>query len=82
MGIEYEKRRARLTDFVSVEDAEGLLAWLQAHPKGTVDLHACTHLHAANLQVLMVAKPTVSAWPQDASLADWLRDAMNKPQGV
>lgn len=76
MGIELQKKRAILTDFVTVEDAEGLLAWLQSHPKGTLDLSRCEHLHAANLQVLMAAKPTITAWPADARLADWLRHAL------
>ena len=59
-----------------VEDAEGLLAWLQSHPKGTLDLSRCEHLHAANLQVLMAAHPTIAIWPLDASLANWLRQAL------
>ena len=76
MGLELKKNRATLTDFVTVEDAEGLLAWLQSHPKGTLDLSRCEHLHAANLQVLMAAHPTIAIWPLDASLANWLRQAL------
>lgn len=76
MGIELKKNRAILADFVTVEDAEGLLAWLQSHPKGTLDLSRCEHLHAANLQVLMAARPAIAAWPTDVRLADWLRQAL------
>jgi hypothetical protein len=76
MGIEYDKKSARLIDFVSVEDAEGLLDWLQKTPKGKLDLSACTHLHAANLQVLMAAKPTVAVWPNNEELAGWLKNAL------
>jgi hypothetical protein len=77
MGIEYDKKTARLIDFVSVEDAETLLEWLQANPKGRLDLTACTHLHAANLQVLMAAKPPIAAWPANPDLALWLQSALN-----
>jgi hypothetical protein len=76
MSIEYMKKTARLTAFVSVEEAEGLLEWLQANPKGKVDLAGCTHLHAANLQVLMAANPNIDAWPEDADLARWLKGAL------
>jgi hypothetical protein len=76
MGIEYTKKAARLSGFVSVEEAEGLLEWLQANPKGKLDLADCQHLHAANLQVLMVARPNIAAWPENTDLALWLRHAL------
>lgn len=77
MAIEYSKKTAKLTGFVSVDDAEALLEWLQRHPKGTINLSACSHLHPANLQVLMAACPPVQAWPQDAQFAAWLKNALN-----
>lgn len=76
MPITYEKTTARLSGFITVEDAEGLLEWLQAKPRRKVDLSACQHLHTANLQVLMALNPTISAWPEDPSLASWLRGAL------
>ena len=77
MGIVYDhKRKASLVDFVSVEDAEGLLEWLVANPKGKIDLAACTHLHAANLQVLMAAKPAIASWPANEALALWIKSAI------
>lgn len=78
MGIRYGDKQAILEDIVTVEEAEGLLEWLQTHPDATIDLAACTHLHAANLQVLMAAKPTIAAWPADAGLADWLKRALQE----
>jgi alpha-D-ribose 1-methylphosphonate 5-triphosphate diphosphatase PhnM len=77
MTITYKKSKAVLSDVVSVEETEGLLEWLQAHPKGKLDLSGCVHLHTANLQVLMAARPSIAAWPQDAGLAAWLRAALN-----
>lgn len=76
MGIEYKKTIACLIDYISVEEAEGLLEWLQRQKKPKVDLSACTHLHAAVLQVLMAARPTIAAWAEDADLSAWLRSAL------
>lgn len=81
MGITYDRKRAGFTDLVSVEEAEGLLEWLRANPKSKLDLAACTHLHAANLQVLMAAKPNIAAWPENAELALWIKGALNLKQG-
>ena len=79
MAIEYKKNRAVFSDVVSVEEAEALLEWLQKKSAAKVDLAACTHLHPANLQVLMAAKAVVSAWPRDTGLAGWLRSALMAP---
>lgn len=76
MAIEYQRRTARFHDIVGVEEAEVLLEWLQKQPKGRIDLSACTHLHAANLQVLMAAKPVIGAWPKNANLRVLLKSAL------
>ena len=78
MPVEYSKKTARFTEVVSVEEAEGLLEWLQGQKNPQIDLAACTHLHAANLQVLMAARPAIVGWPKDESLARWLRNALNE----
>jgi hypothetical protein len=72
MGIEYKKALAIFSENVSVEDAEGLLDWLVKNPKGKINLVACTHIHAANLQVLLATKPVIAAEPKDADLQKWL----------
>jgi hypothetical protein len=72
MPIEFKSGCAFFLDAVSVEEAEGLLEWLQQQPSAKVDLSACCHLHTANLQVLMAAKPVISSWPEDAKLRAWL----------
>ena len=76
MPIEYKKKQVLLCDIVSVDEAEGLLEWLQNKPGARVDLSQCTHLHPANLQVLMAAGCKVSAWPVDAALTAWLATAL------
>ncbi|MTW21422.1 hypothetical protein [Allochromatium palmeri] len=63
-------------ELLSVEDAESVLDWLIQHPHGQIDLADCNHVHAANFQVLMAARPKIAAWPQRETLADWLRAAL------
>jgi hypothetical protein len=72
MPIEYKKNQAIFRDVALVDEAEGLLEWLQNKPSATLHLGACTHLHPANLQVLMAAPARVTVWPNDASLRGWL----------
>jgi hypothetical protein len=76
MAIEYKKSLAIFRDVVSVDDAETLLDWLQKRPAARVDFSACSHVHPANLQVLMAAKTPVVEWPKDAVFADWLKSAL------
>lgn len=76
MPIEYQNKQALFQDIVSVEEAEGLLEWLQKIPSATVNLSGCTHLHPANLQVLMATGTRISAWPKDADLFAWLESAL------
>jgi hypothetical protein len=76
MPITYKKNQALFADVVSVEEAEGLLEWLLKKPAGKVDLSGCTHLHPANLQVLMAAGCTISALPGEDALAAWVASAL------
>ena len=76
MPIDYRKTVARLEGTCSVEEAEELLQWLQANPKGKVNLKDCAHMHAAVLQVLMALRPAVSGEPEDAFLARWVMPAI------
>jgi hypothetical protein len=59
-----------------VEDAEPLLAWLQADRSRTVDVTKAEHLHAAVLQVLMALRPDVRGTAGDAFLRDWITPAL------
>jgi len=78
MPIEFQKKSAVFRDIVGVDEAEGLLEWLQNKPKVRIDLAACTHLHPANLQVLMAARATIARWPEDDSLRVWLEPVLNQ----
>ena len=72
MAIVYKKTSAVFSEVAGAEEAEELLEWLNKHPKGKINLAACSHLHAANLQVLMAAGRPVSVLPSDPELAAWL----------
>lgn len=76
MPIEFKKNRAIFKDVVCVEEAEGLLEWLQKKPSAKVDLASCSHIHTANLQVLMTARPGISSWPENPELRAWLEPAL------
>jgi hypothetical protein len=78
MPIEYKKNQAVFAGVASVEEAEPLLAWIQERKSPKVSLRACTHMHPANLQVLMAAKATVIDWPEDETLSAWARSALTQ----
>lgn len=79
MSVRYLKKYAALEDVVTVEEAEGLSAWLLDHPRPAVHLAKCTHLHSAALQVLLALRPALVAAPPDPVLAALLSDATVPP---
>jgi hypothetical protein len=55
------------------EDAEVLLQRLLATPTAVVDLQRCESLHAAVIQVLLAAEPTLQLPPADGAVGKWLQ---------
>jgi len=55
------------------EEAEILLQRLLAAPAASVDLQRCESLHAAVIQVLLAAQPTLQLPPADTAIGKWLR---------
>jgi len=76
MPVDYKKNKVVFSDEVAVDDAEKLLEWIQKNTSAKADLAACTHIHPANIQVLMAAGIQVCAWPQDTNLRAWLESAL------
>jgi hypothetical protein len=72
MPLVFTGTRVRFEDVCAVDDALPLLDFFKANAAAEVDLSACTHLHTALLQLLLVARPKVSAPPDDATLARWV----------
>ena len=52
-----------------VDDAEALQRHLLAAPESTVEWTTCEQLHAAVLQVLLVAKPRIQGVPSSPFLS-------------
>jgi hypothetical protein len=76
MTITYHDELAVFGDSVGADAAEELLNWAQKHPHGKADLSGCSHLHAAQLQVLMAARIPIASWPHEAGLTAWLTTAL------
>jgi hypothetical protein len=76
MPIEYRKKLVVMHDIVTADDAEPLLSWLSNRGEARADLTRCTHLHPANLQVLLAAGVRVNQWPTDTHLAAWLQTVL------
>jgi len=76
MPVTFTNECVVFTGIVAVADAEPLLDWLQGKAAVSVDLSACTHLHSANLQVLMAAGCIARTWPADGVLTSWLGSAL------
>jgi len=74
----FKKNKITFQGAEPVEAAEALLDFFHKQPDAKVDLAECTHMHAANLQVLLATKATITAWPQVASLATVLQNALQK----
>ena len=81
MAIEFKRKLALFNEIVGVDEAEGLLEWLQKKPSAKIDLAACSHLHPANLQVLMAAKAMIVAWPENSALRAWLEPVLKNETG-
>lgn len=77
MPLEFKRNVALLREVVSIEEAETLLEWLQKKTQPKIDLSGCSHLHPANLQLLLAAQVTIVAWPADAAFAGWLQSVLN-----
>ncbi len=77
MPIELDNDTARFKDIVTVHEAEQLYEWLMGQSPIKIDLSACTHLHTACLQLLMLIKPEIIAMPEDKEIREvlWQRQS-------
>jgi hypothetical protein len=76
MTIKFSKTTAVFKDVVGIDEAETLLDWLQKKMSTKVDLTSCTHLHPANLQVLLAGHAKIVAWPESELLRNWLEPVL------
>ncbi|WP_448204674.1 hypothetical protein [Azospirillum sp. sgz302134] len=78
MPIRFEDRTARFDGPCTVDEAIPLAEWLEATHGARVDLGRCTGLHTALLQVLMAARVSVAAEPEDAFLKGWVMPVLRR----
>jgi hypothetical protein len=62
-----------------VGDAEELQRHLLTEPKSTIEWSTCEQLHAAVLQVLLVAKPRIQGVPTSPFLSTHVAPLMRRP---
>jgi hypothetical protein len=72
MPMDLSDTAAVLVGVCEVAEAETLLAWLQAHPQGPVDVSGCEHAHTALVQVLIAARPAVTGGSGGADAPAWV----------
>jgi anti-anti-sigma regulatory factor len=72
MSVRQEEQVIILVGQCQVEDAEPLLAALQAAPGLIVDISGASHLHTAVLQVLVALRPEVRGISPDPFIREWI----------
>jgi hypothetical protein len=72
MALIFGEETIQIDGVCGVDEAMPLLEFLQTHDAAQVDMRTCTHLHAAALQVLMVAAVRVAVLPEEEFLSRWL----------
>jgi hypothetical protein len=72
----------RLADVLVVEDAEPLVAALDAAPGARLDLGDVTAIHTAVLQVLIAFRPTLAALPRAPDVIEVLASSGLVPDGL
>lgn len=72
MSVLWDGGVIRIGAPVRIEDAESLVALLQAGRARPVDLSAAGPLHTAVAQVLLAFRPPLAAPPTDPFTASWL----------
>ncbi len=68
-----------LTGRCGVDDAEALQRHLLIAPDSTIEWSTCEQLHAAVLQVLLVAKPRIEGVPSSLFLSAHVAPLVRRP---
>lgn len=76
MTVRSENGVIHLEGICPVEDAEILVAALDADPAAVVELGDCRQLHSAVVQVLLVFRPSLRGEPNDLFLRGHLTPAV------
>lgn len=82
MSVTVRSDRIVIEGVARVEDAEPLANALIADPATPVDLAACSDLHGAVLQVLLVFAPEIAGCVGNPSLEPWLASLLSPKSQV
>jgi len=82
LPLELNEHTATLSDVVTVDEVEPLVAWLRATAKPKVNLRRCNHLHTGALQALLLFQPRITSAPADAFLATQVLPLLRGSSGV
>jgi hypothetical protein len=80
MSVRLAGETVHLEGDCRVEDAEPLLAMLQADPTRQVELTAAGGLHTAVVQVMLAIRPRLSGVPADPFAVRWLMPLLQGEQ--
>lgn len=72
MPVVFTATQARFEEVCTVEEALPLYEFLRGGETLQVDLAACTFLHTALLQLLLIARPMLVSPPTDPYLVRWV----------
>ncbi|MDB5524740.1 MAG: hypothetical protein JWM58_2503 [Rhizobium sp.] len=76
MTVELRKNTIFVVGECGVEEADGLVQLLQAHPDSPVDLNEAAQMHTSIWQVLLMSRPTIMGRPANSFAADFVLPAM------
>jgi len=80
MSVALDGTVVRLTGNCRVEDAEPLLAMLQAQGQRSVDLSEARQLHTAVVQILLAIRPEIRGRSLDPFVRTWIEPLLTQVQ--
>lgn len=72
MPIRYAESKVTLEGVCTIEEVEGLIAFLERTPKAVVLLASCEHMHTAILQALLAYRVPLSGEVYSPFLWKWV----------
>jgi hypothetical protein len=79
MTVTLVGQQIRISGIGRIEDAENLVALLQAHNRCVVDLAEAEVLHTAVVQVLLAFRPALTGIPDDPFFRTWIMPGLTGP---
>jgi len=81
MPIRYNDQTAVMDGVCTIEEVEGLIAFLERTPRASVSMSACEHVHTAILQVLLGHRVTLVGDVPSPFLWKWVAPLLPRQGG-